>query len=76
MGTGLAVGVCSPWSVVRIIELHEVRTINTLLSDLDQLGFPIDALIPEDRTGKEGSRYALRRGDSETGLEDLRGLLG
>ena len=61
---------------LRIIELHEVRTINTLLSDLDGLGFPIDSLIPEDRTGKEGSRYALRRGDSETGLEDLRGLPG
>ncbi|HCK41185.1 MAG TPA: DNA gyrase subunit B [Planctomycetaceae bacterium] len=59
---------------LRIIELHEVRTINTLLSDLDALGFSIDSLIPEDRTGKEGSRYALRRGDSETGLEDLRGL--
>ena len=59
---------------LRIVELHEVRTINTLLSDLNELGFSIDALIPEDRTGKEGSRYALRRGDSETGLEDLRGL--
>ena len=59
---------------LRIIELHEVRTINTLLSDLDGLGFSIDSLIPEDRTGQEGSRYTLRRGDSETGLEDLRGL--
>ena len=59
---------------LRIIELHEVRTINTLLSDLNELNFSIDALIPEDRTGKEGSRYNLRRGDSETGLEDLRGL--
>ncbi len=59
---------------LRIVELHEVRTINTLLGDLSELGFSIEALIPEDRTGKEGSRYALRRGDSETGLEDLRGL--
>jgi len=59
---------------LRIVELHEVRTINTLLSDLNELGFSIDALIPEDRTGKEGSRYALRRGDNETGLADLRGL--
>ncbi len=59
---------------LRIIELHEVRTINTLLRDLNDLGFSIDALIPEDRTGKEGSRYTLRRGDSENGLEDLRGL--
>ncbi len=59
---------------LRIVELHEVRTINTLLGDLSELGFSIEALIPEDRTGKEGSRYSLRRGDSETGLEDLRGL--
>ncbi|MEM8944551.1 MAG: DNA gyrase subunit B [Planctomycetota bacterium] len=61
---------------LRIVELHEVRTINTLLGDLNELGFSIDALIPEDRTGKEGSRFAVRRGDSETGLEDLRGLPG
>ncbi len=59
---------------LRIVELHEVRTINTLLSDLNELGFSIDSLIPEDRTGQEGSRYTLRRGENETGLEDLRGL--
>ena len=63
-----------PAPKLRIIELHEVRTINTLLGDLNDLGFSIDALIPQDRTGEEGSRYALRRGESETGLEDLRGL--
>ena len=61
---------------LRIVELHEVRTVNTLLSDLNELGFSINSLIPEDRTGKEGSRYTLRRGDSETGLVDLRGLPG
>ncbi len=61
---------------LRIVELHEVRTINTLLGDLNELGFSIDALIPEDRTGQEGSRYALRRGENESGLEDLRGLPG
>ena len=59
---------------LRIVELHEVRTINTLLKDLSQLGFEIDSLIPEDRTGLEGSRYTLRRGENETGLDDLRGL--
>jgi DNA gyrase subunit B len=59
---------------LRIIELHEVRTINTLLADLEKLGFSIEALIPQERTGEEGSRYILRRGESETGLEDLRGL--
>jgi DNA gyrase subunit B len=59
---------------LRIIELHEVRTINTLLGDLAELGFDIDSLIPAERTGEEGARYTLRRGESETGLEDLRGL--
>jgi DNA gyrase subunit B len=59
---------------LRIVELHEVRTINSLLKDLKALGFEIDALIPIERTGEEGSRYHIRRGDSETGLEDLRGL--
>jgi DNA gyrase subunit B len=59
---------------LRIIELHEVRTINTLLGDLKKLGFEVEALIPQERTGQEGSRYTIRRGDSETGLEDLRGL--
>ncbi len=59
---------------LRIVELHEVRTLNTLLADLEKAGFGIDALIPQERTGEETSRYTLRRGESETGLEDLRGL--
>lgn len=59
---------------IRIVELHEVRTINTLLKDLSAMGFEIDALIPQERTGQEGSRYTLRRDENESGLEDLRGL--
>jgi DNA gyrase subunit B len=59
---------------IRIVELHEVRTINTMLGDLQKLGFDIEALIPQERTGIEEARYKLRRGESETGLEDLRGL--
>ncbi len=59
---------------LRIVEIHEVRTVNSLLKDLDELGFPIDSLIPTDRTGLEGSRYTLRRGESEIGMDDLRGL--
>jgi DNA gyrase subunit B len=59
---------------LRIVELHEVRTINNLMRDLKAQGFDIDALIPAERTGEEGARYVIRRGDSETGLEDLRGL--
>jgi DNA gyrase subunit B len=61
---------------LRIVELHEVRTMNTVLTDLQKLGFDIDSLIPQERTGEEAPRYTLRRGENETGLEDLRGLPG
>ena len=60
---------------LHITELHEVRTINTALTDLAQLGFDLQALIPQDRTGLEESRYVLRRGENSIPLEDLRGLL-
>ena len=60
---------------LHIVELNEIRTINTCLSDLREMGFEIAALLPQERTGAEESRYALRRGDTEVGLEDLRGLL-
>ncbi|MBN1852307.1 MAG: DNA gyrase subunit B [Pirellulales bacterium] len=59
---------------VRIVELHEVRTINTLLKDLREMDFDIQSLIPQERTGEITSRYYLRRGDSEIGLDDLRAL--
>jgi len=62
-------------SQLHIVELHEVRTINNMLADLQSLGFTIEDLIPQDRTGSEDSRFTLRRGEHETGLEDLRGLL-
>jgi DNA gyrase subunit B len=58
-----------------VIDLHEVRSINSALKDLEAMGFGIDALMPQDRTGSEESRYTLRRGDNEIGIEDLRGLL-
>ena len=61
---------------LRVVELHEVRTINTLLKDLSEMGFEIDSLIPQERTGEETSRYVIRRGENETGLNDLRGLPG
>lgn len=60
---------------LHIIELHEVRSLNRQLVDLREIGFEIDALLPAKRTGLEGSRYYLRKGDSEVGIEDLRGLL-
>jgi DNA gyrase subunit B len=60
---------------LHITELHEVRSINSALSELKTWGFDVQALIPLDRTGLEGARYMLHRGDSEIGIEDLRGLL-
>jgi DNA gyrase subunit B len=62
-------------SHLHIIELHEVRTINAALKDLAELGFDIQSLIPQERTGIEEPRYVLRRGESEIPLEDFRGLL-
>ena len=58
-----------------INELHEVKTINNALKDLREFGFDVDTLYAIERTGVEESRYALRRGDAEIPLEDLRGLL-
>jgi DNA gyrase subunit B len=60
---------------LHIAELHEVRTINTGLADLAKMGFDVQSLIPQERTGVEEPRYVLRRGESEIPLEDLRGLL-
>jgi DNA gyrase subunit B len=60
---------------LHIIELHEVRTINGGLKDLLEMGFDIQSLIPQERTGVEEPRYSVRRGESEIPLEDLRGLL-
>ncbi|MFZ5829183.1 MAG: DNA gyrase subunit B [Planctomycetota bacterium] len=64
-----------PSGRLHIVELHEVRSINNQLAILREMGFEIDALIPQERTGVEDPRYRLRRGDLATGLEDLRGLL-
>jgi DNA gyrase subunit B len=58
-----------------VIDLHEVRSINAGLKELEAMGFGIETLMPQDRTGREEARYTLRRGENEIGLEDLRGLL-
>jgi len=58
-----------------VVDLHEVRSVNAGLRELDAMGFGIESLMPQDRTGSEKARYTLRRGDSEIGLDDLRGLL-
>ena len=60
---------------INVIELHEVRTINSGLEDMAKLGLDIQTLIPQDRTGIEEPRYVLRRGENEIPLEELRGLL-
>jgi DNA gyrase subunit B len=64
-----------PQIKLHIVELHEVRSINNQLAALRGMGFEIESLIPQERTGIEEPRYLLRRGESVTGLEDLRGLL-
>ena len=60
---------------LHIVELHEVRSLNKDLGDLKQMGFDIGALIPQKRTGSLEARFKLRGHESETGLDDLRGLL-
>jgi DNA gyrase subunit B len=64
-----------PIVIYKLSEFHEVRTINSTLKDLRELGFEVEALIPQDRTGIEEPRYLLRRGESTSGIEDLRELL-
>ncbi len=73
--TGEAEGQVPVATELSIVEFHEVRSINNQLAELRQMGFEIDSLIPQDRTGIEEPRYVLRRGDSSSGLNDLRGLL-
>jgi DNA gyrase subunit B len=59
----------------RLIELHEVRTINGGIKDLRALQFDIADLIPEERTGLTTSRFEVIRGDTSRGINDLRSLL-
>src|SRR5207247_2412703 len=61
---------------LRIIELNEVRSINNRVAELAELGFDLSALIPQHRTGVQESPYRLKRGESSSPLEDLRGLPG
>ena len=65
----------TPSSRLHIVELHEVRSLNKGLSDLQSMGFDLQSLLSQDRTGSEDSRYTLRRGENTIGLENLRGLL-
>lgn len=58
-----------------ITELHEVKTINSGIKELMDLGFDVQSLIPQERTGVEEPRYQLVRGENSQPLEDLRALL-
>ena len=62
--------------MAHMVELHEVKTINGAIKDIEPLGFTIDDLVPADRTGSTTSRFELIKGeDNRRGLEDLRELL-
>jgi DNA gyrase subunit B len=60
---------------LQINEFNEVRTINSGLKELEAMGFAIESLWPQQRTGLDVSRYTIRRGDATSGIEDLRALL-
>jgi DNA gyrase subunit B len=57
-------------------EFHEIKTINAGLKELDTFGFNIQTLFPEERTGIEEPRFILKRGETNTGVDDLRELIG
>ena len=62
---------------LRVDELDELRSLNKQLAELRaKYGFEIDSLYSIQRTGVEGSRYGILRGENETGVEDLREMLG
>ena len=61
---------------LQIIEFHEVKTINSGLQSLAEMGFDVDSLLPAERTGMQQPRFVIRRGDNEHPMEDLRALPG
>ncbi|TWT81810.1 DNA gyrase subunit B [Planctomycetes bacterium CA13] len=66
----------NPEVMAHLAELHEVRTINSGLKDLQPLGFGLEDLIPIERTGATAPRFELIRGeDIRRPLGDLRELL-
>jgi DNA gyrase subunit B len=74
--TGQGLKPVSEIDVSHLAELHEIRTINSGLKDLQPLGFGIDDLIPAERTGSTTARFELIRGeDMRRPLNDLRELL-
>ena len=66
-GNGEGDETAEPRGKLHIVELHEVRSINNQLAALRGMGFEIDSLIPQERTGVEEPRYRLRRGELAPG---------
>ena len=62
--------------VLQIVEFHEVKTINSGLQSLAEMGFNVDSLLPKERTGMQIPRFVIRRGETELPMEDLRALPG
>ena len=60
---------------LKVNEYHEIKTINAGLKELETLNLNIESMIPIERTGTEESRYMLRRGEQEIGVEDLRAVV-
>lgn len=62
--------------IAHVVEMHEVKTINSALKQLVDFGFTIQDLIPHERTGTTESKFHLARGeDNRSGFNDLRSLL-
>ncbi len=63
--------------LLRVSELHEVRTLNKMVPELRGLGVDLEALLPgEAADGADRvPAFVLHRGDSEALLDDLRDLL-
>ncbi|WP_145073276.1 DNA gyrase subunit B [Aureliella helgolandensis] len=61
--------------LAHIVEMHEVKTINSGLKQLAEFGFSIQDLIPEERTGSTDSKFHLNREENRSGIDDLRALL-
>ena len=59
--------------MAHLAELHEVRTINSGLKELQPIGFGVDDLIPADRTGLTTPRFELVRGEetSDAVMQEL-----
>lgn len=60
---------------VHLDELHEVKTINSGLKELETHGFTMQDLFPQERTGATESKFNLHREETQKGIEDLRALL-